>query len=82
MWIEIDDILYVAKSVRVFNYSGCPSPYVIIDGDEWFAEIRNSQLTVNEIKEYITDAIIRRIPILSFSKDEGWDVGIVRPNIE
>jgi hypothetical protein len=82
MWIEVDDILYMPKLIKTFNYPGCPSPYVVISGDDWSAEIRNPNLTITEIKEYIVDTIIKRIPILYFSKDEGWDVKIVRVNEE
>ena len=82
MWIQIDNVMYVPRLIKTFTYPGCPSPYVTISGDDWSIEVRNPNLTINEIKEYITDAIVRRIPILSFGKDEGWDVKIVRVNEE
>ncbi len=82
MWIQIDDVMYTPRSIKTFNYPGCPSPYVVISGDDLSVEVRNSNLTITEIKEYIIDVIIKRIPILYFSKDEGWDVKIVRVNEE
>ena len=83
MWIQIGDSLYIPKLFKVFNYPGCTSPSILISGDELSVKIQNSNLTLNEMKEYIEDAIILNVPIISFNKDEGWNiVEVINPIVQ
>ena len=81
-WFEIDGDLWSPHTIRVFNYPGCNDPYVSLIGDNWIIEVRNKNLTVNEIKEYIYNEIVRNDPIITFPDEEEWITKFTRAEVE
>ena len=79
---EIDGDLWSPHTIKIFNYPGCKDPYISLVGDDWTIELRNRNLTINEIKEYVYNAIFRNDPIIIFPNEEEWTTKFTRTDID